>query len=252
VFLANGGIGAGYQMARKRSGKWFDPDLVNALCQFENESALWRLLLEDDPRALVEAYEPEDRVVVADERRVDQVAEAFAVIIDAKSPFTYRHSAGVAAIATTIGQALAMDEVALRELRRAALLHDIGKLAVSNEILDKPGKLTAAEWEAVRRHPDYSYQILRRVSRFKELAEVAAAHHERLDGTGYHRGLGGADLSPAARVLAVADICEALQAERPYRPGLPPDEIERIMGKAAGTEICSVAFEALCHHHLGR
>jgi putative nucleotidyltransferase with HDIG domain len=252
VFLANGGQRAAYRMARRRRGRWFDPGLVDALCQFERDAAFWQLIDTADPRGLVGRVEPAERVVVADERRVDQVAEAFAIIIDAKSPYTYRHSAGVAAIAETTGRALGMDDVTLRELRRAALLHDIGKLAVSNEILDKSGKLTDAEWTAMRQHPAHTHEILAKVARFRDLAEVAAAHHERLDGTGYHRGLVGGDLSLPARVLAVADICEALQAERPYRAGMPPEAVEMTMRKSCGTGICETAFEALREHHLRR
>ncbi|MEO8451762.1 MAG: HD domain-containing phosphohydrolase [Gemmatimonadota bacterium] len=131
------------------------------------------------------------------------------------------------------------------------MLHDIGKLGVSNEILDKPGKLTDVERAAVELHPGFTHQILHRIARFQDLAEVAASHHERLDGSGYHRGLTAEQLSIPARVLAVADVCEALQAERPYRPSLAPDEVRRIMTKMCGTGLCPVSFEGLRESHLG-
>ena len=130
-------------------------------------------------------------------------------------------------------------------LRRAALLHDIGKLGVSNQILDKPGKLTDAEMVEMRLHTGYTFAILRRVSRFAEFADVAAAHHERLDGSGYHLGLKGPQLPELARILAVADIAEALSAERPYRKALPWDEVLEIMRRQVGKAICPVAFEGL-------
>ena len=130
-------------------------------------------------------------------------------------------------------------------LRRAALLHDLGKLGVSNLILDKPGKLTDEEFAEVRRHPAYSEQILRRVAVFDGIAEVAAAHHERLDGSGYHRGLVGSELSPAARVLAVADVFEAMTADRPYRPAMSVDEALSTMRLGVGARLCPVAFEGL-------
>ena len=107
-----------------------------------------------------------------------------------------------------------------RDLHRAALLHDVGKLGVSNLILDKPGKPTDEEMAIIRKHPDYSQQILQRVAAFKELADVAAAHHERLDGRGYHRRLAGEHLPWAARVLTVADMYEAMSARRPYRDAM--------------------------------
>lgn len=251
VFLSARGPDAAYQMLDRRSGRWFDPELVRAMRAFEGETAFWRILATAEPRTLVEAYEPEERVLAADEARVDQVAEAFAVVIDAKSPYTFHHSSGVADIAVELGRRMGLEPVALRELRRAALLHDIGKLGVPNTVLDKPGKLTEVEWEAMRRHPAFTHQILTRIARFRDLAEVAASHHERLDGTGYHRGLSGPQLSLPARILAVADVCEALQAERPYRGPLPWDEVLGIMGRLAGPALCPAVFEALGRAPVG-
>ena len=118
------------------------------------------------------------------------------------------------ATATTLG----FPEESLRDLRRAGQLHDIGKLAISNLILDKPGKLTEEEFAAVKRHPLVTEQILRRVTRFADIADIAAAHHEKLDGSGYHRGVRGDELGPPARVLAVADIFEAIPPSAVPRP----------------------------------
>jgi len=115
----------------------------------------------------------------------------------------------------------------LRDLRRMALLHDIGKLGVSNLILDKPGKLTDEEWMQMRRHPELTVRILERVSAFKDLAATAGAHHERLDGRGYHLGLRDEHLNRDARILAVADVCEALTADRPYRRRWSPTRCAR-------------------------
>jgi HD-GYP domain-containing protein (c-di-GMP phosphodiesterase class II) len=140
---------------------------------------------------------------------------------------------------------LGFSPLALRDLRRAALLHDIGKLGVSNLVLDKPGKLTDEELAAVRRHPEWTEQILRRVSRFDELASAAAAHHEKLDGTGYHRGLHGDVLGSTARILAVADIFEAMTAERPYRAAMPAEQALDLMRGDVGSKLCPDAFEAL-------
>jgi HD-GYP domain-containing protein (c-di-GMP phosphodiesterase class II) len=132
-------------------------------------------------------------------------------------------------------------------LRRAALLHDLGKLGVSNRILDKPGPLDRAEWETVRRHPRWSMEILGRVSAFGEVARIAGAHHERLDGSGYHRGLGAAQLDTPSRILAVADIAEALSSDRPYRRALTPDEVLRIARRGADRTLDGEALAALAH-----
>ncbi|MBA3263973.1 MAG: HD domain-containing protein [Thermoleophilaceae bacterium] len=173
------------------------------------------------------------------------MAEAFATVVDAKSPYTASHSAGVAQIAVGLGRLLGLDDRTRRDLYRAGLLHDIGKLGVSNRILDKPGGLDADEWREVRRHPLTSLEILRRVGALRGVARISGLHHERLDGSGYYLGFDGTQLDLPARVLAVADVAEALSAERPYRPALGPDEVLAIMSREAGTKIDAEAFEAL-------
>lgn len=238
-------------MARSRSGTWFDPALVRALSSFEEDDAFWNeVMLGDDPAALVARLEPVDIPLVADEARLDRIAEAFASVIDAKSPYTSRHSAGVAEIAVGIASQLGHGARALRDLHRAGLLHDVGKLGVSNRILDKPGKLDAAEWAAMREHPRHTLQILSRVPAFRPLAKVAAAHHEKLDGSGYHLGLTAEDLPQAARILTVADICEALSAERPYRDAMPMERVLSIMAEDVPHKLDAEVFAAL-RAHLG-
>jgi putative nucleotidyltransferase with HDIG domain len=232
-------------MVRRRKGRWFDPELVRALEAIKRDTGFWSTLGAVDGLEQVSDLEPADRVILADEGRLDGVAEAFARVVDAKSPYTARHSEGVAAIAVAIGRATGMSEEDVTTLRRAGLLHDIGKLGVSNLILDKPGKLTAEEMAEMRKHPRFTAEILERVARFRAFAGIAAAHHERLDGQGYHLGLEATDLCQLSRVLAVADICEALSAERPYRAALPRDEVLKIMSGMVGNGICGMAFEGL-------
>jgi HD-GYP domain-containing protein (c-di-GMP phosphodiesterase class II) len=244
VFFTSFGPDAAVDMAFERTGTWFDPELVRVLASLREDARFWASL-GADARAHVAALEPAERLVLADEARLDGVAEAFASVIDAKSPYTFRHSERVAEIAVSTGAALGLGPAALRDLRRAALLHDIGKLGVSNLILDKPGKLSEPEWAVMRRHPEWTERILRRVSRFDELASVTAAHHEKLDGSGYHRGLRGEVLGRSARVLAVADIFEALTAERPYRAALPAERALALMRDDVGTKLCPHAFAAL-------
>jgi putative nucleotidyltransferase with HDIG domain len=206
----------------------------------------WRTLESGDAAGALAALEPEDRVLMADDARLDQVAEAFAQVIDAKSPYTFRHSEGVARWAVATGRVLGLGAKRLAELRRAALLHDIGKLGVSNRILDKPAKLTDAEMAVVRLHPEYTARILSRVGRFRELAEVAGAHHERMDGRGYHRGIATGTLPVEARILAVADVYDALSAARPYREALAHERVMAIMRADAGPGTCPDCFAALC------
>lgn len=144
-------------------------------------------------------------------------------------------------IATSLG--LAEKEIAT--LRRAALLHDIGKLSVPNKILDKAGKLTAQEWEAVRLHPYYTQRILERIEGFKHLAFLASTHHEKLDGSGYYRNLRGNQLPISSRAITVADIYDALSAKRPYRDALPVEKVLEIMARDVPHALDASCFEAL-------
>jgi putative nucleotidyltransferase with HDIG domain len=241
VFHADRGLDAALAMTRGRRGRWFDPGLVDALHRICRDGDVASLLAAGD----VAAVEPAEAIVTADESQLDQIAEAFARVIDAKSPYTHRHSERVADIATAIGDEVGFDPPALRRLRRAALLHDIGKLAVPNTILDKPGRLDDDERRLIETHATHSEEILGHVAAFADLAELAGAHHERLDGSGYPRGRSRDQLSPAMRLLAVADVFEALTADRPYRAALSNETAFEIMRSEAGTKLCEQALAAL-------
>jgi putative nucleotidyltransferase with HDIG domain len=233
-------------MAHARRGRWFDPVLVDCLDTFEMDDAFWGSLREADSLSALRVLEPEDAIVHCDEDRLDVVAEAFAKVIDAKSPYTARHSQNVAFLAVRTAREMGMSRREVRSLRRAALLHDIGKLGVSNAILDKPAALDPVEVEVMRRHTTHTFEILKRVARFRQFAATAAAHHERLDGSGYHLGLRGEELGTATRILAVADVCEALTATRPYRQGMPLDGVlARLDELVAAGHLCPAATEAL-------
>ena len=241
VYWRQGGPQAACEIARERRGTWFDPALVDALIATERDAQFWRSLGTPD----VTPLEPPDHVLVADDSRLDRVAHAFASIVDAKSPYTAHHSEGVATIAIALATDLDLDATARPTLHRSALLHDIGKLGVSNRILDKPGPLNPQEWETVRRHPRWSMEILARVSAFGDVARIAAAHHERLDGSGYYRGLTAVELDRPSRILAVADVAEALSSDRPYRRALSPDEVLSVMRLDSGTGLDSDVLVAL-------
>ena len=245
IFHAAGGAQAARAVARKRRGRWFAPAVVDALLAVED--GFWATLDVPD----VSGWEPADLLLVADDDRLDRIAEAFGRVIDAKSPFTARHSERVADIAVGIGDVLGFDAVTRRDLRRAGLLHDIGKLAISNLILDKPGKLTDDEFTKVKEHPTYTLEILERAPCFAAIAPLAANHHERIDGTGYPLGLDGGALDLPMRALAVADVYEALTADRPYRGPLPVEEALDIVAWEVPGRLDRAVFGAL-ETHLGR
>jgi HD-GYP domain-containing protein (c-di-GMP phosphodiesterase class II) len=241
IFYTAGGVGDAYAVADRRSGRWFDPDLVKALNGFRDDHEFWASLQDPD----LTRWEPEDQVLTVDADRELQIATAFAGIVDAKSPWTYFHSDRTSLIATNIGAALGMDADDLADLRRVGLLHDIGKLAVSNRILDKPGRLTESEYARVKEHPLFTQWVLERVPCFEALAPLAGAHHERLDGSGYPRGLTAYELTLPMRVLAIADVYEALTAERPYRHALAEDQALEIIRGDVPSRLDADAYRAL-------
>ena len=245
VFRFNRGEAAAVEVAGRRSQRWFDPELVQAAVSLAKSGSLWAGLESEQTLDQVAEMEPEDRRVDLTEERLDDICLAFAEVIDAKSPFTYRHSNGVADAAVAIARRLGSSESEVAFLRRAALLHDVGKLGVSNSILEKPAKLTTAEWDTMKKHPYHSRQILRRISGFDELSEVAASHHEKLDGTGYYRRLSGGELSLSVRILVVADIFDALSAQRPYRDALPIETVLNMLMKDAPHALDARCVEAL-------
>ncbi len=247
AFYVTRGAFAAEEMAYRRRGRWFDPDVVKAFHSLLAKGRLWEQM--DRSREIVAGLAPRLAVQPAGEAQIENICLAFADIIDAKSPFTFRHSAGVAGAAVAMAQTMGMDERDVTLIRRAALLHDLGKLSVSNAILEKPGQLNAAEWEIVKRHPYYTYEILHRIPRFELLAEIAASHHEKLDGSGYFRGYQAEQLPLAARILAVADIYDALAARRPYRDAMPIEKVFRVMENEAPAKIDARCVDALKHSH---
>jgi response regulator RpfG family c-di-GMP phosphodiesterase len=155
------------------------------------------------------------------------VAAAFADLADLKSPFLHGHARAVASLVEAAGRELGLADVLREPLERAALLHDIGRVAVPTSIWEKPGPLTELEWEQVRQHPYHTERILSRAPAFSDAARIAALHHERLDGGGYHRQL-PASLQPMlGRVLAAADVLAALLADRAHRPAFSSEAAAR-------------------------
>jgi HD-GYP domain-containing protein (c-di-GMP phosphodiesterase class II) len=245
VFRTSDGPDAAMREARARAGQWFDPALVDAFDRVARNATFWAMLESPSLDREVLALEPGRFRLPLDDDYLDDIAAAFGQVVDSKSPFTSGHSERVAVFAEEIGTALGLSSARRRWLKRGALLHDVGKLGVSNAVLDKPGKLDAAEWEAVKRHSMYTEEILSRIGALGDLARVAAAHHERLDGTGYPRGLSADAIAIETRIITTADIFDAISADRPYRKAVPIPQTLEMMAESVGTAIDPLCFEAL-------
>ena len=216
-----GGEGAARKLARERRGGHFDPvvaDLVDADAEAIfaglGEVGTWEAVIDAEPAlALVVAGEGFDAALLA-----------IADFVDLKSPYFLGHARGVAELSTAAGGRLGIGEAEARTLRRAGLVHDVGRLGISNAIWDKPGPLAAGEWERIRMHPYLTERMLRQSSALAPLAAIAVQHRERLDGSGYPRGLSGAGISQHARILGAADAYQAMREPRPHRPARSADE----------------------------
>ena len=232
VFAAVDGPDLANEALRRRAGGMLDPDLV---AHFVPASREWFAeLAETDVRRAVLDAEPHPVVTAADLRTV---AEVFGDLADLKCPGLVGHSRRVADLATSAAQHRGLPGPAREDLAIAALLHDVGRVAVSSAVWGKPGPLTPDEWEQVRLHAYHSERILVGSAELARHAGVVGRHHERLDGSGYHRGCGADDLTVAARILAAADVYEALTTDRPHRPALPAQRArQELLGAAeAGT-----------------
>ncbi|PWW03347.1 putative nucleotidyltransferase with HDIG domain [Hoeflea marina] len=247
VFHHEQGQDAALAEIKARSGSWFDPALVEAFIRAQADPEFWRVLGGDELEARVFAMAAGQEQDIVDEDYLDDIAAAFSDIVDAKSPFTADHSNRVTLYTDMIAEEMGLSDPHRRWLRRAALLHDIGKLAVSNQILDKPDKLDEKEWKSVRSHSLMSERILERAAAFADIAPVAGAHHERLDGKGYPYGLSGDEICLEARILTVADVFDALSAERPYRAAMPIAQALAILDKDI-----DLAFDPACVAALKR
>lgn len=249
IFVTSFGIEAGFEMLDARRGTWFDPELVRVAACLKN-SRLWTDHANHVAGNMVRLYEPESAMSkpLTD---LDKVSLAFANVIDAKSSFTSQHSTRVNEYAMLLAQYFGFDTERTTILRRAALLHDIGKLGVPNSVLDKPGSLTREEFDLVKLHPRFTFEILRQIRGQERMTEIAANHHERIDGKGYWRGLAGNELDLDMRILATADVFDALSATRPYREALPLSQVFSIMERDAGYHLDASCVGALREIYYG-
>jgi HD-GYP domain-containing protein (c-di-GMP phosphodiesterase class II) len=216
-----GGPDAAVEVVRDRAGHWFDPAVAATFLR-EGPDLLRRL---DDADVWTEVLEAEPGPA----RRVpstqlDEVAGVFADVVDLKSRFTLGHSPAVAELAATAAERLGWPTDRVGLVRRAGLLHDLGRVAVSVGVWERPRALTSTQWEQVRLHPYHSARILERSAVLAPLAPVAGMHHERSDGSGYHHGLAGASIPVESRLLAAADAFQAMTQDRPHRRGRSGEE----------------------------
>ena len=247
AFASESGPEAALKMIRSRRGTWFDPEVVRAAQSLHTSGRLWKQCQPsavEETRAEVLRQDPGMCASLTSER-VDSICKAFGNVVDAQSPFTYSHSLGVTDVAVQLGMELGLAPERLSLVRQAAFLHDIGKLAVPHRILDKRGRLTPKEWTVVTRHPALSGSILYRVAAFRELAALAAEHHERLDGSGYPYGLQARQISLESRIIAISDCYAAMAEDRPYRLGLTAAQILDIIAGDVPDKLDITCFEAL-------
>jgi HD-GYP domain-containing protein (c-di-GMP phosphodiesterase class II) len=218
------------RLARERAGVGLDPEIATCLAEGAGE------ILALDPEASVWdhvlAFEPEPRLTLEGEA-IERAMRTMGAFADLISPYFGGHSAGVAELASAAAERCRMDEAGVVAVRRAALVHDLGRVAVGARTWQKPGPLSADEWEQVRLHPYHTERTLSRSPFLSALAPIAGAHHERLDGSGYHRGSTGPALSMPARLLAAADVYHAMLEPRPHREPISPGHAAEILGEEA-------------------
>ena len=227
TFHRSGGVEAAVAVARDRRGTQFDPALVDV---FSSEAA--SLFSEIDAvttwPAVIEA-EPALEIVLTD-AELESALEAIAEFSDLKSPWTIGHSRGVSELAAAAATLHGLPDAETKLVRRAALVHDLGRLGISNAIWDKRGPLSPSERERVRLHPYLTDRMLASSEALGPVRAIAVQHHERLDGSGYPRGLSGDALTPAGRILAAADAYHAMTEPRPHRRPLTAQEAADELG----------------------
>jgi HD-GYP domain-containing protein (c-di-GMP phosphodiesterase class II) len=222
-----GGLESAIHMAQQRKGSMYAPDQVESFCRHAAEllsipEMTWETVLKLEP----------GQQKFLSETEFDSACGAIADFADVKSPYLLGHSTGVALIAEAAARHSGLPESELVRLRRAALLHDIGRIGVSAGIWGKQSPLTERDWEKIRLHPYHTGRVLASSATLAELGQLASTHHERLDGSGYYRGIKAAMLAPSARILAAADVCQALTEPRPHRPAQPVDKAaETLLGE---------------------
>ncbi len=245
VFFKVAGRQGCIEEVNKRSSTWFDPALVRYFNDISRDENFWEVLSAANIEKYLTKFQPVNAAIPLTPDLLDNVAEVFGQVVDAKSPFTSGHSKRVGYYAKRLALWTGMSNDRQRILYPAALLHDVGKLGVSNIILDKPSALEEDEWNIMKLHPQFTEEILSRFLPFHALSEMAAAHHERLDGKGYFKGKKGDEICFETRIITIADIFDALTADRPYRRAMPVNEALKIMDGMRGSALDNDYMDAL-------
>lgn len=243
VWMRIGGLDAAVATVRKRSGGAYQPRMAAHFCARAapimagvDIEPTWESVLDLEPGA-------RDYLT---EEGFDRSCEALADFADLKSPYALGHSTAVAALAAGAGRRCGLPEIDVRQLRRAGLLHDIGRVGVSAAIWGKEGTLSEREWEQVRLHAYYTERVLARPAPLERIGALASLHHERMDGSGYHRAVAGHTLSLAGRILATADVYRAMLEQRPHRPPLAPEQaVDELRREARAGRLDADAVDAV-------
>jgi HD-GYP domain-containing protein (c-di-GMP phosphodiesterase class II) len=242
VFYTVGGVDASVQVARDRRGTQFDPGLVDLFCTDAEElldtgdETSW-----DVVRSLLPRLDEE-----LDDAALDDALGALADFADLKSPYTLGHSRAVADLAEAAAADVGLDGTRRRAVRRAGLVHDLGRLGVPNSVWDKAHPLTPGDVERIRMHPYHTERMFAAVPQLASVATLASYHHERLDGSGYPRGVNAAQISLEARILAAADCYRAWSEPRPHRAALPPDQVtSRLRGEVTVGRLDAEAVDGI-------
>jgi len=214
----------------EQSGKQFHPDCVSAFQAVTEPESFWLDCISERVYNVL-LRQVDWPTLTVDAVTLQPIGETFARVVDAKSPWTATHTAGVATSATALAERAGFSQRELQIMKVAGYLHDLGKLTVSGDILDKPGKLDQDEWAVMKGHTYHTFRILETIGGLEQMNEWASFHHERLDGTGYPFRHRGDDLTLGARIMAVADVFTALTEDRPYRAGMDRDKTLEILRK---------------------
>ncbi|MFZ5633599.1 MAG: HD-GYP domain-containing protein [Bacillota bacterium] len=218
------------------AGEIIDPDIFNELVDMAGSESFW-LDLHSDFLPDMLCGQMADFDIYLDHEMLMDISLLFSKVIDQKSSFTSRHSRLVAASSGMLAGISGFSPEDSQKMVVAGLLHDIGKLSIPDEILEKPGKLSPGEFRVIKRHSYYTYRILEGISGFTDINRWASYHHEKLDGTGYPFKLSAANIPRGSRIMAVSDVFSALAEDRPYRKGIPRERITGILGDMAGSAL---------------